>query len=90
MADGRLTITVLGSGTSVGVPTIGCHCAVCTSSDPRDKRLRPSVLVRWDGHSVLIDTGPDFRQLEQRLNMLAGGGLAVPHSPHRADFILDD
>ncbi|HTP89086.1 MAG TPA: bifunctional riboflavin kinase/FAD synthetase [Bryobacteraceae bacterium] len=62
MSDGRLSITVLGSGTSVGVPTIGCHCAVCTSEDPHDRRLRPSVLVRWNDHAVLIDTTPDFRQ----------------------------
>jgi phosphoribosyl 1,2-cyclic phosphate phosphodiesterase len=54
-------ITVLGSGTSVGVPTIGCHCAVCTSTDPRDNRLRPSVLLSYHGHNVLIDTTPDFR-----------------------------
>src|SRR6266702_2653692 len=56
-----LKITVLGSGTSVGVPTIGCHCGVCTSSDPRDNRLRPSILVSYEGRNVLIDTTPDFR-----------------------------
>src|ERR1035438_10846622 len=54
-------ITVLGSGTSVGIPTIGCHCDVCTSSDPRDNRLRPSVLLSYEGRNVLIDTTPDFR-----------------------------
>jgi len=56
-----LKITVLGSGTSVGVPTIGCQCAVCTSADPRDNRLRPSILVSYQGRNVLIDTTPDFR-----------------------------
>ncbi len=56
-----LKITVLGSGTSVGVPTIGCHCDVCRSADPRDNRLRPSILVSYDGRNVLIDTTPDFR-----------------------------
>ena len=56
-----LKITVLGSGTSVGVPTIGCHCDVCTSDDPRDNRLRPSILLSYDGRNVLIDTTPDFR-----------------------------
>lgn len=54
-------ITVLGSGTSVGVPTVGCHCPVCSSTDPRDQRLRPSILVNFEGHNVVIDTTPDFR-----------------------------
>lgn len=58
----RVRLTVLGSGTSVGVPTIGCSCRVCRSEDPRDRRLRPSVCLRWDEHTVVIDTGPDFRQ----------------------------
>src|SRR4030095_9126320 len=56
-----LRITVLGSGTSMGVPTIGCHCEVCSSNDPRDNRLRPSILVRYGGRNILIDTTPDFR-----------------------------
>ena len=63
--DGLLTF--LGTGTSMGVPTLGCGCAVCTSSDPHDRRLRPSVLLRWREQAggcervVVIDTGPDFR-----------------------------
>ena len=57
----RVELTVLGSGTSLGVPTIGCPCRVCLSSDPRDKRTRPSILLRYNGHAVVIDTGPDFR-----------------------------
>ena len=57
----QVRITVLGSGTSVGVPTIGCDCEVCHSSDPRDNRLRPSVLVQYSGKKVLVDTTPDFR-----------------------------
>lgn len=56
------TITILGSGTSTGVPQIGCDCNVCTSSDKRDKRLRASVLVSACGRNILIDCGPDFRQ----------------------------
>ena len=51
----------LGTGTSTGVPQIGCHCAVCTSSDPRDSRLRTSALVETPQGSVLLDCGPDFR-----------------------------
>lgn len=51
----------LGTGTSTGVPQIGCHCAVCTSSDPRDSRLRTSALVETPEGSVLLDCGPDFR-----------------------------
>jgi len=57
----RVELTVLGSGTSLGVPTIGCPCRVCLSSDPRDKRTRPSILLRYNGRVVVIDTGPDFR-----------------------------
>src|ERR1019366_9398955 len=60
-----LKITVLGSGSSVGVPTIGCHCSVCTSTDPRDKRLRPSILIGYAGRNILIDTPPNFRQRGQ-------------------------
>ncbi len=55
------SILVLGSGTSVGVPMIGCHCKACTSTDPRDTRLRPSVLLRLGDKRILIDTSPDFR-----------------------------
>lgn len=60
--DTSLSVTVLGSGTSKGVPEVGCECDVCTSSDPRDKRTRASVLVQTHGMKILIDAGPDFRQ----------------------------
>ncbi|MCW5983013.1 MAG: MBL fold metallo-hydrolase [Bryobacteraceae bacterium] len=85
-----LTLTVLGSGTSVGVPTIGCHCEVCASPDPRDKRLRPSVLIRYGGRSVLIDVGPDFRQQALRARIDRIDAILFTHA--HADHImgLDD
>ena len=55
-------VTVLGSGTSHGVPMIGCTCAVCTSLDPRDRRTRPSIMVEDRGTRVLVDSGPDVRE----------------------------
>lgn len=57
-----LKLTILGSGTSTGVPVLGCHCDVCSSSEPRNNRTRCSVLLEWAGHKVLIDTATDFRQ----------------------------
>lgn len=56
-----MKLTFLGTGTSHGIPMIACDCRVCTSADPRDKRTRSSVLVEYDGRSVLIDTPPEFR-----------------------------
>ena len=55
-----MKITILGSGTSTGVPQIGCRCAVCTSTDPHDLRLRASAMVEVDGVRILIDCGPLF------------------------------
>jgi phosphoribosyl 1,2-cyclic phosphate phosphodiesterase len=83
-------ITVLGSGTSVGVPTVGCHCPVCASTDPRDKRLRPSILVSYEGRNVLIDTTPDFRTQALRVNLDRLDAVIFTHS--HADHImgLDD
>ena len=89
-ANGVIKLTVLGSGTSVGVPTIGCHCEVCTSPDPRDKRLRPSVLIRYGGRCVLIDSGPDFRQQALRARIERIDAILFTHA--HADHImgLDD
>jgi phosphoribosyl 1,2-cyclic phosphate phosphodiesterase len=83
-------ITVLGSGTSVGVPTVGCDCKVCTSDDSRDKRLRPSILIRYDGHGVLVDTTPDFRQQALRAKIERIDAILFTHA--HADHImgLDD
>jgi phosphoribosyl 1,2-cyclic phosphate phosphodiesterase len=71
-----LEITFLGTGTSMGVPVPTCACAVCTSADPRDRRLRPSALLRWPGASVLIDTSSDLRQ------------QALAHGIERVDAVL--
>jgi phosphoribosyl 1,2-cyclic phosphate phosphodiesterase len=84
-------ITVLGSGTSAGVPTILCGCAVCTSSDPRDQRLRPSILIRFDQpgfgeRAVLIDTTPDFRAQALRARIQRIDAIVYTHS--HADHIL--
>jgi len=88
--EGRLTITVLGSGTSVGVPTIGCSCAVCRSTDPKDKRLRPSILVSYGGRNVVIDTTPDFRYQVLRAGVERLDAVIFTHA--HADHImgLDD
>lgn len=85
-----VNITVLGSGTSMGVPTLGCTCAVCHSSDPRDNRLRPSIALEYNGHTVLIDTTPDFRQ--QALRERIGRIDAILFTHSHADHImgLDD
>jgi len=85
-----LKITFLGTGTSQGVPVIGCRCAVCTSLDYRDKRLRVSVLIETDGLSVVIDTGPDFRQqmLREGISKLNAVLLTHSHKDHIAG--LDD
>ena len=63
-----MKITILGSGTSTGVPERGCTCPVCTSTDPKDKRLRCSGLVEVNGVRILIDCGPDFREQMMRLD----------------------
>ncbi len=90
MPETPLKITVLGSGTSVGVPTIGCDCKVCTSSDPRDNRLRPSILVSFDGRNILIDTTPDFRTQALRAGLRRLDAVIFTHA--HADHImgLDD
>ncbi|HEV2696784.1 MAG TPA: MBL fold metallo-hydrolase [Terriglobales bacterium] len=82
----KATLTVLGSGTSMGVPTIGCDCAVCHSTDPRDRRTRPSVLIEYNSRAVLIDTTPDFREQAIRENIRKLDAVLYTHT--HADHIL--
>jgi phosphoribosyl 1,2-cyclic phosphate phosphodiesterase len=83
-------MTFLGTGTSQGVPVITCQCAVCSSVNPKDQRLRTSVLMRTDNQTIAIDSGPDFRQqmLRAGVNRLDGLVLTHEHKDHIAG--LDD
>lgn len=82
----RATLTVLGSGTSMGVPTVGCDCTVCHSADLHDRRTRPSVMVEYGGATVLIDTTPDFREqaIRERIRKID----AVLYTHAHADHVL--
>ncbi len=86
----RAEIVFLGSGTSMGVPTLGCGCAVCTSTDPRDRRTRPSIAVLFrdtqQERCVLIDSGPDFRQQALREGITRIDAVLYTHA--HADHIL--
>jgi len=82
----KALLTVLGSGTSMGVPTLGCTCRVCHSADPRDHRTRPSVALEYGGHVVLIDTTPDFRTQAIREGVSRLDAVLYTHS--HADHIL--
>lgn len=85
-----LTITFLGTGTSSGVPMIGCSCEVCTSANPKDNRLRSSILVQSATTTLIVDTGPDFRyqMLRQQVKKLDAVLFTHPHKDHLAG--LDD
>ncbi|KPK86293.1 MAG: hypothetical protein AMS27_05455 [Bacteroides sp. SM23_62_1] len=85
-----MKITFLGTGTSQGVPVIACKCQVCQSSDPLDKRLRSSILVEANGVTIVVDTGPDFRQqmLRENVNILDAVIFTHEHRDHIAG--LDD
>jgi len=87
MDDERTTkVTILGSGTSTGVPMPGCECAVCLSDDPRNKRLRPSALITRGERNILIDAGPDFRQQALRARIPSIDAILFTHA--HADHIL--
>ncbi|PYP82313.1 MAG: MBL fold metallo-hydrolase [Blastocatellia bacterium AA13] len=85
-----MRITFLGTGTSVGVPSIGCGCATCTSNDPRDNRLRTSVLVTEDGRNILIDASTDFRQQALRTGITKLDAILFTHAHADHCFGLDD
>jgi phosphoribosyl 1,2-cyclic phosphate phosphodiesterase len=92
----QATLTFLGSGTSMGVPTLGCACEVCVSAtptepnlpppSPRNRRTRPSVLISWEGHNVVIDTGPDFHAQAIREGLRRVDAVLYTHG--HADHIL--
>ena len=85
-----MKVTFLGTGTSQGIPIIGSNHPVCLSDDPRDKRLRVSVLLEWDSYAYVIDCGPDFRQqmLKHNVNKIDGIVFTHEHADHTAG--LDD
>lgn len=85
-----MKITILGSGTSTGVPEIGCTCPVCTSSDPRDHRLRASAFIETDDTRILIDCGPDFRTQVLGLPFKKIDGVLITHEHYDHVGGLDD
>lgn len=86
----KIEATLLGTGTSQGVPVIGCDCEVCSSDDAHDKRLRSSLLLKINGFNFVIDAGPDFRQQMLRENIKALRAILVTHEHVDHIFGLDD
>ena len=85
-----MKVTFLGSGTSQGIPVIACSCAVCTSADTRDKRLRSSVLLQVDDKNIVIDSGPDFRYQMLRAGVTHLDALVFTHEHKDHTAGLDD
>ncbi|TLM65974.1 MAG: MBL fold metallo-hydrolase [Deltaproteobacteria bacterium] len=85
-----MTLTILGSGTSTGVPVLGCRCAVCRSGDAENRRTRCSALLQWSGRNVLIDTATDFRQQALREGIERVDAVLFSHT--HADHVhgIDD
>lgn len=85
-----MKLTFLGTGTSQGVPVIGCQCDVCRSTDPRDKRLRTSAMLEWRGVRLVIDAGPDFRYQLLRAGVSRVDGILLTHEHKDHVGGLDD
>jgi phosphoribosyl 1,2-cyclic phosphate phosphodiesterase len=85
-----MQLRFLGTGTSMGVPVIGCECAVCTSADARNRRTRTAALLRTDGETILIDAGPDFRTQALGAGLRALDAVLLTHSHFDHVAGLDD
>ena len=85
-----MKLTFLGTGTSTGVPELGCKCEVCTSSDPRDRRLRCSALLESEDTAILIDCGPDFRAQMLRADVAHLDALIITHKHYDHIAGIDD
>ena len=85
-----MKLTFLGTGTSTGVPTIGCDCETCLSEDDKDKRLRASILIEHSGQKILVDTSIDFRQQALRAEIKALDAILITHCHVDHVFGLDD
>jgi len=86
----KVTLTFLGTGTSQGIPIIGCQCPVCKSVDPHDKRFRSSALFRYRGMTILVDAGPDFRMQMLRENVTHLDAVLLTHNHKDHTGGLDD
>jgi len=86
----KLRITFLGTGTSMGVPVIGCKCETCLSTDAKDYRLRTSILIQYEGQNIVVDSGPDFRyqMLKNKVDHLEALVFTHEHKDHTAG--MDD
>ena len=85
-----MKLTFLGTGTSQGVPVVACQCPVCLSDNPKDKRLRASVMIETENQCLVVDAGPDFRQQMLTHNVLHLNGILLTHEHTDHIFGLDD